>query len=57
MEGRRNAMKNYIKPELKIDNIFANVTVATDADPFSLLEGKSGGAEVKISIPGGWWED
>ena len=25
-------MKNYIKPELKIDNIFANVTVATDAE-------------------------
>lgn len=49
-------MKNYIKPELKIESIFANAPVATDVDPFSLLEGKSGGSEVEISVPGGWWE-
>lgn len=51
-------MKNYIKPEIKIDALVANVSVATDIDPFSLLEGKnSGGSEVEISVPGGWWED
>lgn len=50
-------MKNYIKPELRIDNIFANVTVATDAFSFNLLEDKSGGPEVEISVPGGWWDD
>ena len=51
-------MKVYAKPELVIEKLISNVPVATDTDPFSLLEGKgSGGAEVEISVPGGWWED
>jgi hypothetical protein len=54
---RGGIMKVYAKPELVIEKLISNVPVATDIDPFSLLEGKSsGGAEVEISVPGGWWE-
>ena len=43
-------MKNYIKPEVNVENLFSAVTVA--ADPFDFTG--NGGNEVEVSATD-WW--